>query len=439
MSWAQDEFKTLELGDQRLNTRAVLLAERLSSKPTESIPNACLGWAETQAAYRFLSNPRSDWQALLEPHWASSLERMRQHKVVLNIQDTTELDFNGRQTAGLGPLSYEAQRGMYLHPTYAISPEREPLGVLDAWMWARESKGSDGQRPGIKESLRWIEGYERVAERAKALPSVRQVYVADREADILALLVKARDLEYAADYLVRCQHNRALPSGDKLWAKLAQAPVLGSVRFELPSGRGRKGRCVQQNIRAEQVEIGDGAGGQLSVTCVLAEESNPPAGSKPVLWRLLSNRPVRTLEEAIGLIDWYRARWEIELFFLILKEGCRIQALQLGHIERIETALALYLVVAWRINRLMRLGRSLPELPADLLFEKDEWQAAYILNKKPVPKTAPQLNAVVRLIARLGGFLCRKGDGEPGVKTLWLGLRDIAVFVEGVRFARAQL
>ena len=439
MSWAQDEFKTLELGDQRLNARAVLLAERLSSKPTESIPNACLGWAETQAAYRFLSNARSDWQALLEPHWASSLERMRQHKVVLNIQDTTELDFNGRQTAGLGPLSYEAQRGMYLHPTYAISPEREPLGVLDAWMWAREPKDSDGRRPGTKESLRWIEGYERVAERAKALPGVRQIYVADREADILALLVKARDLEYAADYLVRCQHNRALPSGDKLWAKLAQAPALGSVRFELPSGRGRKARCVQQNIRAEQVEIGDGAGGQLSVTCVLAEESNPPAGSKPVLWRLLSNRPVRTLEEAIELIDWYRARWEIELFFLILKEGCRIQALQLGHIERIETALALYLVVAWRINRLMRLGRSLPELPADLLFEKDEWQAAYILNKKPVPKTAPQLHAVVRLIARLGGFLCRKGDGEPGAKTLWLGLRDVAVFVEGVRFARAQL
>ena len=439
MSWAEEEFRTLDLGDARLNARAVLLAERLSSKPTESIPNACLGWAETQAAYRFLSNARSDWQALLEPHWASSLERMRQHKVVLNIQDTTELDFNGRQTAGLGPLSYEAQRGMYLHPTYAISPEREPLGVLDAWMWAREPKDSDGRRPGTKESLRWIEGYERVAERAKALPGVRQIYVADREADILALLVKARDLEYAADYLVRCQHNRALPSGDKLWAKLAQAPALGSVRFELPSGRGRKARCVQQNIRAEQVEIGDGAGGQLSVTCVLAEESNPPAGSKPVLWRLLSNRPVHTLEEAIELIDWYRARWEIELFFLILKEGCRIEALQLGHIERIETALALYLVVAWRINRLMRLGRSLPELPADLLFEKDEWQAAYILNKKPVPKTAPQLHAVVRLIARLGGFLCRKGDGEPGAKTLWLGLRDVAVFVEGVRFARAQL
>ena len=98
-----------------------------------------------------------------------------------------------------------------------------------------------------------------------------------------------------------------------------------------------------------------------------------------------------------------------------------------------------HLVVAWRINRLMRLGRSLPELPADLLLEADEWQAAYILNKKPVPKKTPELNSVVRLIARLGGFLGRKGDGEPGAKTLWLGLRDIAVFVEGTRFARAQL
>ena len=158
-----------------------------------------------------------------------------------------------------------------------------------------------------------------------------------------------------------------------------------------------------------------------------------------MVWRLLTNRAVRTLDEATQLVDWYRARWEVELFFLILKEGCRVEALQLGHLQRIETALALYLVVAWRINRLMRLGRSLPDLPADLLFESDEWQAAHILNKKPVPKKVPTLNTVVRLIAQLGGFLARKRDGEPGAKTLWLGMRDVAVFVEGMRFARQQL
>lgn len=436
MNWASDEFKTLDLGDERLNARAVLLAQRLAGKPTESIPNACNGWAETQAAYRFLSNPRSDWQALLQSHWSSSLERMRAHDVVLNIQDTTELDFNGRQAKGLGPLSYEAQRGMYLHPTYAISASREPLGVLDAWMWAREPKAADGKRSGIKESERWIEGYERVAERAQDLPQVRQVYVADREADIVALLVRAKELNHAADYLIRCQHDRALPEGGKLWARLAQAPVLGQVRFELPAGRGRKARTVVQRIRVERIDISDGAKGSLCVTCVLAEEVDPPVGVKPVIWRLLSNRAADTLEQTVELLDWYRARWEIELFFLILKEGCRIEALQLGERERIETALALYLVVAWRINRLMRLGRTLPELPADMLLEVDEWKAAYVLNKKPVPKKTPALQDVIRLIAQLGGFLGRKGDGEPGAKTLWLGLRDVAVLVNGMRAMR---
>ncbi|WP_198973084.1 IS4 family transposase, partial [Xylophilus sp. ASV27] len=238
-------------------------------------------------------------------------------------------DFNGRASHGLGPLSYEAQRGMYLHPTYVITPAREPLGVLDAWMWAREPKAADGQRGGVKESLRWIDGYERVAERAQEMPEVRHVYVADREADILALLVKARDWEHAADYLVRCQHDRALPEGGKLWARLAQAPVLGQVSFELPAGRGRQARRVTQRIRLERIELDDGARGHLPVTCVLAEEIDAPAGAKPVLWRLLSNRRVDTLEQAVQLIDWYRARWEIELFFLILKQGCRIEALQL--------------------------------------------------------------------------------------------------------------
>jgi hypothetical protein len=94
------------------------------------------------------------------------------------------------------------------------------------------------------------------------------------------------------------------------------------------------------------------------------------------------------------------------------------------------------MVIAWRINRLMRLGRTLPDLPTGLLFEPDEWRAAFILNKKPVPKQVPALNTVVRLIAQRGGFLGRKHDGEPGARSLWLGMQEIAVFVEGARYAR---
>ena len=211
---------------------------------------------------------------------------------------------------------------------------------------------------------------------------------------------------------------------------------LGSVRFELPAGRGRKARPVEQALRAERIELADRQGGTLEVTCLIAAEINAPAGSKPVCWRLLTNRAVPTLAAAVELLDWYRARWEIELFFLVLKEGCRVERLQLADTDRLQTALALYMVIAWRINRLMRLGRTLPDLPADLVFEADEWRAAFILNKKPVPKTVPPLNTVLRLVAQRGGFLARRHDGEPGAKTIWLGLQEIAVFVEGARYAR---
>ena len=165
MGWG-DEFKTIELGDERLNRRAVLLAERLGQKPSASIPNACQSWAETAAAYRFLRNEEVSREKVLTPHWQASQARMAQHKVVLCIQDTTELDYNGQVITGLGPLSYEAQRGLYLHPTYVVSPEREPLGVFNAWTWEREFKAQDGTHAGPCESSRWIEAHRR--ERAAA-------------------------------------------------------------------------------------------------------------------------------------------------------------------------------------------------------------------------------------------------------------------------------
>lgn len=436
MGWAADEFKSIDLGDKRLDKRAVLLAERLAEKPTASIPGACNGWAETQAAYRFLAQEELEWSDILRPHWECTEQRMRAHPVVLCLQDTTELDFNGQSIEGMGPLSYEAQRGMYLHPTYAVSPVREPLGVLDAWMWARAPKDDSGVRPGAKESERWIEGYARVAELAEQMPNTQLVYVADRESDMMELMVQARELDNAADWLLRSRHNRALPEGGKLWVQVLKSEPLGEIRFTLPRKKGHKARAVRQQIRARRVELADNNGGRVEVTCIVATEVGALAGVKPIEWRLLTNRKTEDLEAAAELIDWYRARWEIEMLFLVLKEGCRVEALQLSTMERVERALALFLVVAWRVARLMRLGRTLPDLEAELLFEADEWQAAYILAEKPVPKTPPTLNEVIRTVAGLGGFLGRKGDGEPGVKTIWLGLQRVMDFAAGMRHAR---
>lgn len=430
------EFKGIDLGDKRLNRRAILLAEQLSGNPTASIPQACGGWAETAAAYRFFAQDKLEWTDVMEPHWQCSTERMRACDVVLCLDDTTELNFNGQEIAGLGPLSYEAQRGMYVHATYAVTPQREPLGVLNAWMWARERKDAEGVRGGEKESTRWIEGYERVAEQAADLPGTQLVYVADRESDIIALMRRAHDLGCPADWLIRAQHNRVLPEGQRLWDHATQAEPLGEIRFTLPGRQRQKAREVHQQIWSRRIDLPNAHGGVVAISCLVAREIDAPAGVTPIEWRLLTNRDVPDLAEAARLIDWYRARWEVETFFHVLKNGCRVEALQLSTIERIERALAVFMVVAWRIARLMRLGRTCPDLDAGLLFEPDEWKAAFILNKKVPPDKPPRLNEAVRLVAMLGGFLARNGDGEPGVKTIWLGMQRIVDFVAGIRYMR---
>jgi hypothetical protein len=424
MSWAEKELGQAQLGDSRLSQRLVTLATRLAEAPSANLPQACRGWAEVQAAYRFLSQDKVRWQDILQPHWDASLERIKAHPVVLCLQDTTELDFKGKSTEGLGPLSYEAQRGMYLHPTYAVTPAREPLGVLDAWMWSRELKDpKTGKRPGQRESLRWVEGYARIAEQAAALPESRLIYVADREGDIVELMRLARDLDHPADWLIRSQHDRSLGCGaPKLSQALQDAPVLGQIRFHLSARRGQPARDVRQDLRVLRTTLPDGQHGEVDVNVVLASEVDAPKGVNPIQWRLLTNREIVTLDDAVTLVDWYRARWEIEMLFNILKTGCRVEALQLESIERLERALAVYLVVSWRIGWLMRLGRECPDLDAHLVFSPRECQAAFALNHKR-PPAHPTINQVVRMIAMLGGYLGRKHDGEPGAKTLWQGLQ----------------
>jgi hypothetical protein len=230
------------------------------------------------------------------------------------------------------------------------------------------------------------------------------VDVGDREADGRELMVMARDLCHPADDVVRARHNRALPQGQRLWSSVLATEPLGEVTFTLSAGRGRTARRVRQVLDEHCVRFADGRGGHVQATGLIAQEIDAPPGVTPIVWRLLTNRSVTSLEEVAELIDWSRARWEIEGLFFTLKEGCRVEALRLGRIERIERALVLHLVIAWRIMQLLRLGRTLPDLDVELLLDADEIQAAYILSKTPLPTGALCLNEVIRLIARLGGF-----------------------------------
>jgi hypothetical protein len=252
MNWSSTELTDLDLGDKRLETRAAHILKAMLKAPQSSIPKACQSWSSTLATYRFFWNEAVSHDALMASHFEATECRIRQQdsRIILCIQDTTELDFNGQETEGLGRLSYDKQRGMYLHPTLCITPERLPLGITDTWMWSRGlSKAADRANPCIKESRRWIEGYERVAELAARCPEQRLVYTADRESDFYDLLKRAQDLDYPADLLIRAKHNRALGDDLKLWDAIEREAPLVRITFTKPRKRGEPPRKVVQEIK----------------------------------------------------------------------------------------------------------------------------------------------------------------------------------------------
>jgi hypothetical protein len=415
------------------------------------MPAACGGWGETRAAYRLFDHPAVSAEAVLAPHIACTEERLRAHPRVLCIQDTTELDYTTKKDSiiGLGPLNYESRWGLYLHPTLALTPERVPLGLLEAYTWVREP-GSLGQekdpnRPlEEKESVRWVDGFARVNALAEQLTDTRLTYIADREGDIYDLFVEAPCPERGADWLVRVQHaDRLLTDGRKLRAVIDAAPVLAETSFERPPSNGRRARTVHQQIKAVRVTLNpparpDRTLAEVTVTALLATEVEPPAGEDPLDWLLLTNLPVETAEQAIEKLSWYLCRWQIEVYFKVLKSGCRVEQLQLETRERLAPALAFYMIIAWRVLYLTMLGRDCPEMPCDTVFADEEWRAVYLVTqRKPPPAEPPSLDTMVRMVATLGGFLNRKSDGFPGPKTLWIGLQRIPDFVLALEAQRS--
>lgn len=450
MSWASEEMKGARLGDERLNRRAVRILEGLGNKPTPSIPAALGGWAETQAAYRFFSNEKVSADLVLAPHTEATLVRCRQEAVVLCVDDTTELDFNGRQDiVGLGPLSYPTQRGLYLHLTLAITPERLALGVLAALPWARDlaDYGKSAEHAGRpieeKESIRWLESYRAVSAivRDRANPNTQFVYVADRESDIYDIFAEAAHPD-SADFLLRAMHDRNLASGGKLRHEVRTTEALGEVEFDLKARPERPARRVVATLRSARLRLkcpDNKTLPDVEVTVLHAREEHPPQNvEKPVEWFLLTSFLASDFDEVAELFQWYLCRWDIEVFFRVLKSGCKVEDLQLEHADRIEAALAIYLIVAWRVLYLMRLGRTCPEMSCEAVFTTDEWQTLFwVAKRKQPPKEPLTLNQMIRLVASFGGFLGRKGDGEPGPKTLWIGLQRLRDFVAGAHWARS--
>lgn len=425
------------------------------------MPKASGDWGRTKAAYRLWDNPKVSEELILEGHRRSTIERMKEHPVVLALQDTTDFNFTHHkgkdEAAGFGPISaHEYVRGLKLHTTFAVSGSGVPLGVLEQQSWARKKvkkkrKGKGKKAPARKgwkekESLRWLKA--QVGSELDAPEGVKLVTVADRESDIYELMA----LERAENVhvLLRVCHDRKVDHPEqRLKAAMTTAPIAGEVEVEVSAKKGQSQRTTRLTVRYQrltiQVPANRGKSSHLapvSLTVLWAVEDNPPEGGKAVNWMLVSDLEVNGFEGACELLRWYSLRWLIERYHYTLKSGCQIEQLQLQTAERIVRAVATYAIVAWRLLWLTYEARVNPEQSCEAVLETAEWQALFcsIYNnkKKRLPKKPPTLQQAVRWIAQLGGFLARRHDGQPGVKVLWRGLSRLHDIACSWKLALAQ-
>jgi len=457
-AWIEAETAAADFGDERLNRRYELLLDRLSDKPTLSIPAACRGWTETAAAYRFFDNDKTDATKVLKPHQDATVARIRTHKVVIVAQDTTEIELVRKQERVGGPLNDESRWGLYVHPLLAMTPKRVPLGVVTAKIWSRdpeefaksqtEKRRTRKAKPiEEKESVRWLEGYQSACALAAEAPETTIVAVSDSEGDIYECL-QAGNAGKAA-YIVRGCQDRALLEEEHplLLQTLACKAVLGKMKIrvskrEASTGdetkkrkQARAGRIARVTIRAAKVLLrGPARPGQklpdIHVHAILVKEEKPPAGEEPIEWLLLTSLPIGTFAEVKTVLDYYCCRWEIEIYFRTLKSGCKIEELQFERQDRFEVCMAMYMIIAWRVLHVLMLGRECPKMCCEAVLTEAEWKSVYVIvTNEEAPAKPPLLSDMVTMIAELGGYLNRKHDGPPGPQTMWIGLqrtRDFA-------------
>ena len=380
-------------------------------------------------------------QAVLAPHREATLRRVCEESVVLAVQDTTSFNYSTHvATEGLGPIGSPERgpQGIMMHDTMAFTVGGLPLGLVDVQAWARDpkqigKKHTRHTRPiEQKESAKWLHSFKAASAVQAACPATKVVSVGDREADNHELFALALAEPKGAELLVRAEHDRLVKDGHgRLFAHMHHQPIAAERVVDIPRTNKSKARSATLEIRFSAVRLSPPRNKAklepIDLWAVLASEVDAPDDVSPLQWMLLTTIEVTTPEDAYEKLDWYAKRWGIEVFHKTLKSGCRIEQRQLATEPRLENCLAIDLVVAWRILHLTMLGRQDPDQPCTTFFEEHEWKAVIAFTQGPqkVPEIIPSIREVTRVVAGLGGFLERKGDGEPGVKSLWVGLQRL--------------
>lgn len=465
MDWSDQEFDSIELGDKRLNKRVQRVCQMLYEQPEESINEACGGWQDTKAAYRLFDNEKVDPKKLLSSHREKTLNRMKDHKTVLAIQDTTFFNYDNHESKsdlGLIHSNKLPIKGILAHNTLITTPDGMPLGLFDQKIYARKNNKKKHSpsyaKIKTKESYRWLESIETLSQHQ--LDNQKCIVVADREGDIFELMQGC--INKNLEFIIRSTHNRVVGEKKKRWGTeknaneylldyVAKQESQAQIEIEVRDQKTKRKRVANLDMRFCEVVFPapwrldhsvDGPSQKnktraknsrpkVNSYIVEVKELKPPKGSHRVHWRLITSMQVSSVKQAKEIIEFYKTRWTIEIYHRVLKSGCKVEDCRLKTFKRLQRYLTLQSIIAWRLLWMTRISRHTPKVSCEKLFSQEEWQALYrIANKtKRLPKTPPTIRETIRWLAQLGGFLSRTSDGEPGITVIWRGWEALNTFL----------
>lgn len=453
-TWVDKEIAMSDLPDPRLRERLAEMMSRMSEQPGASIPRAMQDWAATKAAYRFLSNPRVTEAKILAGHFAATSQRALDHKgVLLVLHDTSEFNFYRSEPEAIGftqkgglreglssRLVPETLCGTFGHYSLALTPEGVPLGLCAAEFWSRDSfvaeKDMQSQQqskklPEDKESARWIRGVQAATQNLGSQKNCI-LHIGDREADNYALFVAT--LEEESSFLVRVKANRCvLEEEGRLFTWFDQAEIKGKMNLTYRDGP--KKQTAKLSIQFGKVTIQPSRppkGTKIRELSVYVIRAYTSSKGNNLDWKLITNVPILSLEDAKKAIELYALRWKIEVFFKILKSGLKVRDLKLRSIEPLVNALAIASILAWRIYWLTMSQRSSAKVNPDLVFTPLEQKVLRKLKPDKGPKKKKDLKYYLLKVASLGGYLNRSNDAFPGNAVMWRGMEALCMIMLGV-------
>lgn len=449
--WAVKTFGTAELGDPRRTDRLVKMAMVLAENPAASLPKSMRNWGETVAAYRFLGNEAITHEQILAPHWMQTRQEAMGRQRVLLAADTTDSNLSTHTTTtGAGPIGRgNKAQGFFVHTVLAMDADTQQLlGCMYQEPFVRIPAPKGETKAERQKRARESQVWERSIQAMGAVPENQQwIYVGDRGSDIYTFWQACEQMGY--DFVIRlAQDRRALleeeaedddPTIHHLKTLARSLPAHDGQVLEIPAQRQRPAREAFVQISWQQVRLLPPAhaakegSSEITAWVLRVWEPQPPTGTEPLEWFLVTTVPVESIQDAWERVTWYKWRWLLEDFHKVLKTGCRMEDRFLQTVNAQWRLLALLTPMAMRLLWLRQTARLAPDTPATEVVSEEIIRLVTLLDKRPgIALTARDL---WHTIARFGGYLDRKSDPPPGWQTLWQGWMYLQTVLQGVHLA----